>query len=288
MAAVGYARRGLPVFPLAPGSKAPAIPKQEGGQGYKDATTDPVQIEAWWRRWPDAGIGFPPGRAGLLVIDVDGLDAEAHAGALGLFAEPTLEAVSGRADGGRHLYLRHPGGQIGNVRLGHARVEVRADAGYVRLPPSPHPETGRPCRWVAREVAPIPLPPQALALLRQLAAAANRPTPAGAPAGGVIPEGQRNATLARIAGAMRRHGCGEATILTALVAENGERCVPPLPAPEVARIASSVSRYEPAPMHELNESNVPRRGSRDLIRNTSGDADETVHAHARRKGVPWP
>ena len=44
--------------------------------GYKDASKDPAQIEAWWNRWPNANIGLPTGETnGILVIDVDILSA---------------------------------------------------------------------------------------------------------------------------------------------------------------------------------------------------------------------
>ena len=42
---------------------------------------------------------------------------------------------------------------------------------------------------------------------------------------------------------MRRQGGGEQTILAALLAENRQRCQPPLPEQEVATIASSISKY---------------------------------------------
>jgi hypothetical protein len=68
-----------------------------------------------------------------------------------------------------------------------------------------------------------------------------------ADAGGAnpIPSGQRNATLARLAGAMRRVGMSQTEIAAALFQTNRDRCVPPLPAREVERIAASVARYEP-------------------------------------------
>ncbi|MDP9486217.1 MAG: bifunctional DNA primase/polymerase, partial [Actinomycetota bacterium] len=77
-AALWYAGRGIPVFPLRPGSKNPAVPKREGGRGYLDATTDPEQIRRWWSRWPLANIGIPTGeRSGLLVLDHDAYKPEA-------------------------------------------------------------------------------------------------------------------------------------------------------------------------------------------------------------------
>jgi hypothetical protein len=44
-------------------------------------------------------------------------------------------------EGGFHRYLNHPGGTIGNARLGPG-VDVRADKGYVLAPPSVHPSGG--------------------------------------------------------------------------------------------------------------------------------------------------
>jgi hypothetical protein len=60
----------VPVFPCNPLNKRPLIPKEEGGNGYKDATTDDAVIKSWWTRWPDALIGVPTGPR-FVVVDVD-------------------------------------------------------------------------------------------------------------------------------------------------------------------------------------------------------------------------
>jgi Primase C terminal 1 (PriCT-1) len=60
-----------------------------------------------------------------------------------------------------------------------------------------------------------------------------------------IREGERNATLASLAGAMRRHGASVEAIRAALQAENQRRCDPPLPDKEVVGIAASIARYQP-------------------------------------------
>ncbi len=60
-----------------------------------------------------------------------------------------------------------------------------------------------------------------------------------------IPKGQRNTTLAALAGAMRRQGAGIEAISSALTFENAERCDPPLPVAEVDGIAGSIAHYEP-------------------------------------------
>ena len=60
-----------------------------------------------------------------------------------------------------------------------------------------------------------------------------------------ISAGQRNDTLARLAGAMRRVGMTQAEIFAALRQINTDRCQPPLSIPEVERIATSIARYAP-------------------------------------------
>ena len=143
--AARYAERGRYVFPVAERRKAPKIPKAEGGRGYLDATIDTAQVITWWTRWPDVNIGLWPGRSGLVVIDADGPEGERAARDLGLFDVPTLTCVTGRADGGRHLYFRHPGFHVSNRELA-PHLEVRGDDGYVLLPPSVHP-SGGVYRW---------------------------------------------------------------------------------------------------------------------------------------------
>ena len=63
--------------------------------------------------------------------------------------------------------------------------------------------------------------------------------------GNPIPSGQRNATLASLAGTMRRAGMTQAEILAAIQRANENRCRPPLPEREVQRVAASIARYAP-------------------------------------------
>jgi hypothetical protein len=44
---------------------------------------------------------------------------------------------------------------------------------------------------------------------------------------------------------MRRKAFSEAAILAALLAENADRCSPPLPESEVVKVARSIARYDP-------------------------------------------
>jgi bifunctional DNA primase/polymerase-like protein len=51
--ALGYAKMGLIVFPIQPGTKRPMTE-----HGVKDATGVESKIREWWTKYPDAGIGL--------------------------------------------------------------------------------------------------------------------------------------------------------------------------------------------------------------------------------------
>jgi putative DNA primase/helicase len=152
-----HAQKGRPVFPVygvrdgrctctkdscsSPG-KHPAT-----AQGFRDATTDPEQIERWWSEHPDRNIGVPTGRgSGWLVVDIDpdkgGEETlaalEREYGALPTTAQ-VLTGRDGRGGRGRHLYFKHPPTPIksGAEVLGPG-IDIRADGGYIIIPPSLH------------------------------------------------------------------------------------------------------------------------------------------------------
>ncbi len=76
-AALDYAAKGWPVFPCLPGTKKPAT-----ANGFKDASVDPAQIDAWWAENPDYNVALEAERAGLAIIDADtyhdGCNIESH------------------------------------------------------------------------------------------------------------------------------------------------------------------------------------------------------------------
>jgi hypothetical protein len=243
-AALRYAEMGYRVFPCAPGDKNPITE-----HGFLEATTDPGQIECWWSKNSSANIGIAA--AGLIVIDVDG---EANAWpddperALDLAVAPL--ALTPR--GGTHRFFRRPAGRRWACTTGRlaAQVDTRTDGGYVVAPPSV--VDGKPYRWapgLELDVPPDRLPDPTAWLtheLDRLEAEGHDPGRAsGVDEPNRIPEGQRNATLARLAGTMRRVGMSLSEIAAALLQVNTDRCSPPLAAREVERIAASVARYEP-------------------------------------------
>ena len=243
-AAIKYAERGWYVFPVRPGGKEPLTPN-----GFKDATVDPAIIRSWWDRtkWPTANLGSPCGKSHLVVIDLD----EKHdgiynwqelCGKLGIENNTVVSLTGG---GGQHWFYLAPAGvdlknSVGVLAPG---VDVRANGGYVVLPPSIHPN-GCQYHWELSSNLDSchlqPLPPILVELLQQKKSQNHKLASED-----VIAEGQRNAYLASLAGSMRRRGMSQESIESALLSENDARCSPPLERDEVIQIAQSISRYEP-------------------------------------------
>ena len=165
-----YSARGFHLFPVR--GKTPLI---EGGGGFLSATTDERQIRLWFRAHPDAGLGCWPGPSGYLVIDEDGPDGVAAGERLGAHDVETLICVTGRDDGGRHLYFKRPSFSVSNIALA-PKIDVRCDGGYVILPPSPHP-SGRRYQWTNRGTAIAEIPPRLLAAIRAAKERAEAPVP---------------------------------------------------------------------------------------------------------------
>jgi len=159
-AAMGYAARGWPVFPLK--GKKP----YKGSRGFYDATTDKAAIRDAWGKHPDSNIGLRCGA--IVLLDIDGPDGRASLAALEKqhgALPPTRRARSGRADGGAHFYfvagrLRIPS-RAGMLGPG---LDVKAQGGYAVLPPSIHPDTKRPYVW-ENDLQPAPIPAWLAALM---------------------------------------------------------------------------------------------------------------------------
>lgn len=129
-AALEYAKHGIAVFPLKPGSKRPAIDDWEN-----KATTDPKTIKLWFGNGKPHNIGVACGPSGLTIIDIDEKDGKegindfykatgesaAHA------AQQTLTVIT--PSGGMHLYYKGEG--YGNANTFPDSIDVRGKGGYV-------------------------------------------------------------------------------------------------------------------------------------------------------------
>jgi len=150
-----YAARGWSVFPLAPGTKRPAIPVAEFLSGERRASDH--DCESWWSdgRNEPFGIGIVCGSpsGGLLVIDVD----PRNGGSLDIDAEGLLDAprvVTG--GGGLHVYTLAMA--IPKGRTSRPGIDRQSEGSYVVAPPSLHP-SGAAYEWVGRFDGELPLTP---------------------------------------------------------------------------------------------------------------------------------
>jgi len=231
--AVEYRRRwGWSTIPIKPGSKEPNL-RELRPYLMRKATQE--ELGAW--SWSGVGIVTGP-VSGVLVLDVDGSEGEAE---LQKYGHPVTPMVR-TASGGLHLYFKHPEQHVRTGIRVAPGLDVKASGGYVVAPPSVG-SNGRPYEWIVppEEAEPADPPPWLIRLLER-----ERVEGPSAPVGERIPPGRRNDALTSLAGTMRRRGMGEGEILAALQVTNEQRCQPPLEAGEVATIAASVARYEPA------------------------------------------
>lgn len=127
LAALEYAAIGWPVFPIVPLNKQPAI-----GSGFKEASTDPAQIDAWWMANPEYNIGFEPEQGGLAVIDGDFHHEGAAEALAALNLSDTFVVQTPR--GGEHHYFAGSLPPTQN-KLGEY-IDTRGRGSYVLLPPS--------------------------------------------------------------------------------------------------------------------------------------------------------
>jgi hypothetical protein len=125
-AALDYANRGWPVFPLSREKK----PKTS--HGFKDASTDQEQVKEWWRDAPYSNIGCPTGIT-FDVIDIEAANVERFEALCkehGVNLSDFPRAKSGR--GGLHVYVARTGFGCPIPGLG----DLKGRGGYALAPPS--------------------------------------------------------------------------------------------------------------------------------------------------------
>jgi hypothetical protein len=239
IAVLTLAERGLRLFPVRACGKVPLIEEWP-----KKATTNSATLRAWFSEFRGCNWGLATGLdSGIFVIDVDG---EEGAAAIRELSErhgyKWTETLTVKTARGKHLYFRYP--ESAEIRNSASKLapalDVRGEGGYVIVPPSIH-ASGDEYTFLSED-APVAPPRWLLEMLSMPAEGITAWTPTG----DIIVEGQRNASLTSLAGAMRRRGATPHGIEAALQAENTVRCRPPLSETEIRSIARSVSRYKPA------------------------------------------
>ncbi len=191
-AAVGYAAKGWPVFPLhtisngvctctlgqkchSPG-KHPRTPN-----GFKDGTFDLATVEQWWTRSPDSNIGL--WCRDFIVVDVDprnggdvSLD-ELFSTVADKHGFETLTAITG--GGGRHYVFKNPDGGGHDCKPAPG-IEIKSAGGLIVIAPSIH-LSGHRYEWEDTSIPPAEVPQWLLNLIKKPEKPAIRPAFTGKP-----------------------------------------------------------------------------------------------------------
>jgi Bifunctional DNA primase/polymerase, N-terminal len=129
--ALRYADAGLRILPVN-ANKQPLTQ-----HGFKDASSDPVVIEAWWLKWQfaDPALAVP---VGMVVVDLDTknhkngfVDFKDRAG-----CEPhdVMTPMATTPSGGLHIFFAATKSYKNAVAIGGTGIDIRAEGGYVVLP----------------------------------------------------------------------------------------------------------------------------------------------------------
>lgn len=215
----------MPTYlPLIPATKKPAV------KGWADPSYPGVTPGEGREAW----VGL---RAdGLVIVDCDSDEAydywiaRVHEGAVTYIV---------RTPRGYHFYYKTAmSGVTGPAVAVYPGIDIRAGKGsYVVSPHAPGYQVMRDIPLLPFDATWLPAKPT---------------TTVDAGEGwDKIPEGQRNATLAAVAGTLRAKGASVERIYQAVVGINKTFCDPPIDVEECAAIARSIGRYEPEETYEI-------------------------------------
>src|SRR5947209_7156269 len=147
-AAKGYAKLGLPIIPLK--GKVPAV--KEWQRFFATA----VNLRFWFGS-KRCNVGLRTGESGYVVVDTDTPEAEEWVRSH--LPETPLVVRSG--GGSTHRYFGAPPRKEIRNKAGWKGIpglDLRGQGGFIVLPPSTHPETGKRYEWVTDFVQPEGLP----------------------------------------------------------------------------------------------------------------------------------
>ena len=229
--------------------------------GLKDASKDAKVVAGWFAN-ASLNIGIATGAvSGIIALDVD----PRHGGDETL---AVLEREHGplpetwrflTGGGGEHILFRHPGHRVPNSAgaLGPG-LDIRGDGGYIVAPPSRH-ICGRPYAISVDhhpgDVPPADAPDWLLARIatpRKADKAKRTAEWRGISRDGAA-NGERNVTIARLAGLLLGRRIDPHVCLDLMLAYNATRCRPPLQDAEIAATVASIARRENAGRKERRE-----------------------------------
>jgi hypothetical protein len=249
-AALKYLDWGFSIIPCK--GKHPLIKWGE----YAKRQPSEDEVEQWWGQWPEANIALVTGHvSGVAAIDLDSQEAIKWAKDHLSDCKPNAWQKTTK---GRHLLYQTNGTPIPNaVRIAEG-VDVRGDGGYIIIDPSRHPDSGQryeihfapDCDWGDLTVFPADKLPK-----RE--APNDKPEIKLEPVG----EGERNDTLARIAGRYFGRGMEYAEVLTLCKGWNADLSNPIAPKELEKTVASIWKKHQqnhPFERPEISEQSISK------------------------------
>lgn len=136
---------GYSIIPLAPGTKSPTLEKWT--RYCKELPTHDDIVR--WNQWQGANIGVCLGVAsGIIAIDLDN-DVDGLIGKIEGLLPATPVAKTGKK--GKTLFYRYTGELSRGLSVSGVRVvDILSSGRQTVLPPSIHPDTGKPYEWFGR------------------------------------------------------------------------------------------------------------------------------------------
>lgn len=228
-----YVDSGWSILPVKPEEKRPYM---INWLQYTHSRANKTTVDNWFKNLSGAGVGVVTGKiSNIVVLDVESYCKTPIDELLKMY--PT-QMVSKTGSGGYHLFYQYPTGvsKVSN-RVGiFEGADLRADGGFIVLPPTTHPSGGK-YEWIKRGI-PGTFPRALLELESQ---------PRTQSEGWITEalrgtsEGGRNDTCARLAGYFFKKGLN-LDIVEALLMEWNERNDPPLPVHEVRTTIKSIEK----------------------------------------------
>ena len=228
-----YVDNGWSILPVKPEEKRPYM---TNWLQYTKTRANKQTITNWFNSLTGAGIGVVTGRvSNMVVLDVE---SDCPYPIEDILKKYPTQMYSRTGSGGYHLFYQYPTNvpKVAN-RVGiFERADLRADGGFIILPPTIHPSGGR-YEWIKRGT--LGAFPLALLDLQSQPKVQNEGWITETLRG--VSEGGRNDACARLAGYFFKKGINS-DVVESLLLEWNERNDPPLPVHEVRTTIKSIER----------------------------------------------
>ena len=228
-----YMDSGWSVLPVKPDEKRPYM---TNWLQYTRTRPGKQLVNNWFNNLSGAGIGLVTGKiSGVVVLDIE---SWCPTPVEELLKKYPTNMVARSGGGGVHLFYSYPQNvsKITN-RVGiFEGADLRADGGFLVLPPTVHP-SGNRYEWIKRGIPGAF--PMAFLDIEARSPSQNEGWITEALRG--VSEGGRNDTCARLAGYFFKKGLNS-DIVEALLMEWNEKNDPPLPVSEVRTTIKSIER----------------------------------------------